>query len=1081
MKILSLHFKNLNSLAGEWTIDLTHPAYASDGIFAITGPTGAGKSTILDAICLALYGSTPRLDKITTANEIMSRQTGECFSEVVFETPAGRFRCHWSQQRARKRVDGRLQDARHEISNADTGKVLHAKLKDVAAEVESVTGMDFTRFTRTMLLAQGGFAAFLQASPKERSPILEQITGTRIYSDISIRVHERNRAEQARLDELKAETSAIAILDAAQERDIGQSIEAKTKEETDLANASSITAKAIAWLAALDGLAKELDELAGQAGELDKTREAFKPEAEQLARALKAASLEGAFATLRATRAQQRNDHEALTKQESALPALETDAQATAEASRQADDDAHKAKGALEAEKPVIAQIRSLDQRLADQKEALREGEAACRRDAARLAADEQAMMAEEARRVGMAEELARVEAYCIEHRPDEWLVANLAGVEEQVNGLIAKQREIVRKAQAVQDAQAASRKATEALDAWTAEAEKLKREQARAAAQLQREKEALAPLLENRLLREYRADKDALLREKALLAQIAKLEDLRAKLEDGKPCPLCGAEAHPYAAGNVPAADEVDRKITALDERIEKAEEHEAAIRKCEAAESKARSQQADAEKHEALAAGEKKTAERAVAEADASLRELQDEFVTRRRSLFEKLQPLGVAEDVDADFATLLETLRERLRQWQSRLDEQARLGKALAALDAAIREIAGALEVQRASLEDKRTKLEEARREIAETSDRRKNIYGDKDPVAEERRLSQAIADAEGRQEEARDRHGQIQRQWHLAKDRIDSLKTAIAGRESELGRLETEFAAARASAGFADESSFLAARLDPGEREALTARANELERRLTELKARRDDREKRLQSEQARRLTDETLEVLQPRFERGEAALKSLRDELADLRTRLRQNDEARKRLKGKQAAIEAQERECGRWARLHELIGSADGTKFRNFAQGLTFEMMIGHANRQLRKMSDRYLLVLDETEPLELDVVDNYQAGATRSTKNLSGGESFIVSLALALGLSHMSSRNVRVDSLFLDEGFGTLDDEALDMALETLAGLRQDGKLIGVISHVLALKERIATQIQVTPVSGGRSRIAGPGCQGVA
>jgi exonuclease SbcC len=197
--------------------------------------------------------------------------------------------------------------------------------------------------------------------------------------------------------------------------------------------------------------------------------------------------------------------------------------------------------------------------------------------------------------------------------------------------------------------------------------------------------------------------------------------------------------------------------------------------------------------------------------------------------------------------------------------------------------------------------------------------------------------------------------------------------------------------------------------------------------------------------------------------------------------LRQNDEARKRLKGKQAAIEAQERECGRWARLHELIGSADGTKFRNFAQGLTFEMMIGHANRQLRKMSDRYLLVLDETEPLELDVVDNYQAGATRSTKNLSGGESFIVSLALALGLSHMSSRNVRVDSLFLDEGFGTLDDEALDMALETLAGLRQDGKLIGVISHVLALKERIATQIQVTPVSGGRSRIAGPGCQGVA
>ena len=163
--------------------------------------------------------------------------------------------------------------------------------------------------------------------------------------------------------------------------------------------------------------------------------------------------------------------------------------------------------------------------------------------------------------------------------------------------------------------------------------------------------------------------------------------------------------------------------------------------------------------------------------------------------------------------------------------------------------------------------------------------------------------------------------------------------------------------------------------------------------------------------------------------------------------------------------------------LHELIGSADGKKYRNFAQGLTFEMMIGHANRQLQKMTDRYLLIRDDAQPLELNVVDNYQAGETRSTKNLSGGESFIVSLALALGLSHMAGKNVRVDSLFLDEGFGTLDEEALDTALETLAGLQQDGKLIGVISHVPALKERISAQIQVNPQSGGRSVISGPGC----
>jgi exonuclease SbcC len=128
-------------------------------------------------------------------------------------------------------------------------------------------------------------------------------------------------------------------------------------------------------------------------------------------------------------------------------------------------------------------------------------------------------------------------------------------------------------------------------------------------------------------------------------------------------------------------------------------------------------------------------------------------------------------------------------------------------------------------------------------------------------------------------------------------------------------------------------------------------------------------------------------------------------------------------------------------------------------------------------MTDRYLLIRDESQPLELNVVDNYQAGEIRSTKNLSGGESFIVSLTLALGLSQMASRKVRVDSLFLDEGFGSLDEETLETALEALSALQQDGKLIGIISHVSALKERISTQISITPLSGGRSTISGPGC----
>ena len=201
MRILGVRFKNLNSLTGEWHVDFTHPDYSSDGIFAITGPTGAGKTTIMDAVCLGLYGRTPRLDKVTkSSNEIMSRQTGECFAEVTFETQKGRYRCHWSQHRARKKPDGELQQAKHEDSRCriragagikdNPGRWIHR---------EKATGMNFERFTRSMLLAQGGFAAFLQAPPNERAPILEQITGTEIYSQISMKVHQRRGKSTANL------------------------------------------------------------------------------------------------------------------------------------------------------------------------------------------------------------------------------------------------------------------------------------------------------------------------------------------------------------------------------------------------------------------------------------------------------------------------------------------------------------------------------------------------------------------------------------------------------------------------------------------------------------------------------------------------------------------------------------------------------------------------------------------------------------------------------------------------------------------------------------------------------------------
>lgn len=1077
MRILQVRFKNLNSLVGEWEIDLTHPAFSSDGIFAITGPTGAGKSTILDAICLALYGRTPRLNKVTkSGNEIMSRQTGECFAEVTFETQAGRFRCHWSQHRGRKKADGELQSPKHEIANADSGEIFESKIKGVAEQIESATGMDFDRFTRSMLLAQGGFAAFLQASPDDRAPILEQITGTEIYSHVSIRVHERQREEREKLNILQAETAGILILEPEQEREIGQVLETKQKEETDLAAKFADTGKAITWLTTIDGLKKEIVNLANEESELQIGIEAFNPDRTKLNQALNAALLDGAYATLTATRKQHADDKGALKTEEEALPELESSAQKHAEALKSAEQQTARAKEDLKAAAPTLQKVRSLDQKLADQKKAVSESDEGCNKDAAKIDAEKKALLEEQEKRSNAIENLKLVDGYIKKHGQDEWLISGLAGVEEQLSDLLSRHNEILQKKADHDKAANTLGQTVKTLDDCQIQSGIRRQELEDTSKKLQQGKDALSQMLGDRLLREYRTEKETLLRELSFLSKIAELEDHRAKLEDGKPCPLCGATEHPFAEGNVPVPDETEQKIEALTKLISKAEDQEAAIKKLEEAESLARQNLTESEKLESAAANDKKAAEKSLAEVKVSLEKLQADFAQRRQIVSTKLLPLGIAEIPETDISSLIEILRGRLKAWQDQVKKKADIEKQIADIDSELKRLDAVIETQSTALAEKRQSLETMKKELETGSDERNALYGDKNPDDEEQRLNKVVSDAEGAERQARERHNELQQKWNTAKAHVESLKNRIDKREPELRGLEADFSAALTPAGFSNEEQFLTARLPSERRAELTAAARELDERLTDLKARQKDRETRLTAEIATKLTDKSLEELESQMKEHEATLKELREIISGLKHKLTENAAAKERVNEKQADIEAQKVECRRWDNLHELIGSADGKKYRNFAQGLTFEMMIGHANRQLQKMTDRYLLIRDSAQPLELNVIDNYQAGEIRSTKNLSGGESFIVSLSLALGLSHMASRNVRVDSLFLDEGFGTLDEEALDTALETLSGLQQDGKMIGIISHVPALKERISTQIQVSPQTGGRSRLSGPG-----
>ncbi|MEW6334324.1 MAG: AAA family ATPase [Thermodesulfobacteriota bacterium] len=1221
MRILGLRFKNLNSLTGEWHLDFTHPAYATDGLFAITGPTGAGKTTILDAVCLGLYGRTPRLDKVTrSSNEIMSRRSGECFAEVTFETQKGRYRCHWSQHRARRRPEGELQQPRHEIADADTGSVLESRIAQVVSAVETATGMDFARFTRSMLLAQGGFAAFLQAPPDERAPILEQITGTTIYSQISMEVHRRRAAERDRLDLLEAELKGIAVLDPEEETALWTDLEARQSRETELATHLDALRGAAHWLDRLAALEREIAELDRKLLENRQRQEAFAPDAKKLEAARKALGLEGDYRAVAALRALQAGETGEIHHAVALLTEKQKAAAQTLTLQQASQARLAEARALQQAEGEVIKKVRDLDTRLGElqrQAEAKERaiGDAdrqarACRRRIADL---------ERATKEALADRQA-VRDYLAKHSADAALAASVAVIGRGFSAIRDLEDRRERVGQTLVEAGRIKESAREALHRsgvahrtgrgeieaaqraleglrgeigtllqdrdiaqWRRQADALRdregllagladilagMERSRGTLEdlkkrldgLESARESLQSVMESSADRKARLDQQCSDLEEALslMSRIGSLEEERRQLEDGKPCPLCGATDHPYAEGALPepgeaktalkkaraalrTASEQEAKLQGEQARITAEIDHaqkELSVREAEleagekaCAEALPRLQM-DAAPPErtrkvrdalaavqaeivrtagVLAAAEEKTglereahraleglrtrfdsAGKALQEAGQRLeragyeevrlmdehKALEEEARKVRAAALGDAAPFGVGELPLAGLDGLLAALTARRDAWQAKQEEQGTHEKKCDELNSEIGKTAALLDRLELDLRERRQDRDDLAVQAESLRVSRRGLFGQRMADIEERRLAEAVAQAEKALEQARASHGEIEKAIAALKEKTLSLKSKTAQRAAVLTREEQNLAGRIDKAGFADEAHFLASTLGEAERDRLAGRENCLIREVTELGARRTDRWNALEAERRSALTALPRETLQERIEAADAALKQMRIEIGGLSRSLEENRRTKGRRQDRITLRDAQRRECARWDALHALIGSADGKKFRNFAQGLTFDMMTRHANSQLEKMTDRYLLLRNPAEPLELNVIDSYQAGEIRSTKNLSGGESFIVSLALALGLSRMASRNVRIDSLFLDEGFGTLDEDALETALETLASLQQDGKLIGVISHVAALKERIAAQIQVIPETGGRSRITGPGCR---
>ncbi|MFH0966643.1 MAG: AAA family ATPase, partial [Methanobacteriota archaeon] len=446
MKILSVRFRNLNSLAGEWIINLQDPSFTSNGIFAITGPTGSGKTTILDAICLALYGQTPRLEKISVStNEIMTRHTGECSAEVTFESSEGVFRCNWRQKRARSRPDGKLQQPEHEIADAVTNRVLESKIREVGIRVRQATGMDFEQFTRSMLLAQGGFSAFLEAKPDERAPILEQITGTGIYSDISIKVHERTGEEREKLKAIESEIGMIELLTPEEEVGLIGEKEAKGIRNAEISSSIKKLKESLDGLTRVVTLKQDIITLHTEQENLFVRREQAGPELKLLNNGQKAAEFETNWKILTGL-------HEKLKKDTVRLSELQVqellikEAYIVAESTLQiAERELLTAKHAADQQRPIIIAVRDIDVHMSTGRTAATDLSVKLNEQRDRKEKNIADLEGLNHQRSLHETDLQKIESYLQEHAEDALLITAYSGLNQQISEWVHHQESYTR------------------------------------------------------------------------------------------------------------------------------------------------------------------------------------------------------------------------------------------------------------------------------------------------------------------------------------------------------------------------------------------------------------------------------------------------------------------------------------------------------------------------------------------------------------------------------------------------------------------------------------------------------------
>lgn len=1000
MKILRIKFENINSLKGRHIIDFTEKPLLTSGLFAITGPTGSGKSTILDVITLALFNRIPRIsEKITKTvidktGLILTRNMNSCSAQVTYQSIAGVFTSTWSIECART---GNLKDYEMSLVREDNS-LFDLKKGDVPAKNEELIGLNFDQFIKAIILAQGDFAAFMKAKAGEREKLLEQVTGSWIYRAIGKAAFIKNKLVGQELERLTAEEQQhkSRMLEEAAYEDLKNNL-ALCDAEISKLTAHITTLKAEKKLK--EDIRNLISAITAQEDNeteiLIKQRQFFELNGTKLEKHRKLVPVQ-----------------EKLWKWKQMGDLIEVDSQNLA--TRRQD-----LKNCEDSNKLIAKEVRELTGSEDEIPKALSEFETKVltlenqRADRDTRISAKRNVVTKVAGELSLDIDVANLEAAGIV------IEDTISEIDSLLNGLRGKLGEnlVAKPFEELKKLKLISSEAHSYNTSKTLHDDRLKSlaGEASIAEKYQKEVAELPNIIDKAREKKNKAQLvfDNLEKECKIRDLTASLEDQRKKLREGEPCPLCGSADHPYAEGLPLFADD-------LDERTRKAKaENDKCTREVTSLETNISSKLQDLDKRKIKIAGLKKEVDALFSILNLILAKIPEDY--------RLLPPLEIIQAIDDKIEDLDRLISANGRK--KKLDE----------LKTDTRELA-------------RLVMESIEFEV-----KRKDVFKGKN-VREVTsgflaRYTAGITLYDKLQKEEKDISGRLTKD---IKDLKEEEKTLLLKLRD-----------------YQCIKDALADLIDGDEYQKLEAEDKKLGDDLSSAKAVLKATRKNL-SELKLKDTKREEAGIDEEIETTNNTLVEKNLSRDSMVTRKNVHDEASAKLTKIASDIQEQRNMNEKWMLLDKYIGDAEGKRFSVFAQQLTLFQLVKLANKRLAVLNDRYMLdIPEDQEDDSLVIIDRHMGDLRRSVKSLSGGESFLVSLSLALALSDLASRQVEIKSLFIDEGFGSLDKLTLDQTIDTLERLQNEtSKTIGVISHIEAMQERITTQIKLTRNGQGYSTV---------